>query len=30
MGINEVKDANSLNAIDVLVYSDKVFFWDQW
>jgi protein pelota len=26
MGINEIKDANSLNAIDVLVYSDKVFF----
>ncbi len=26
MGINEIKNANSLNAIDMLVYSDKVFF----
>ena len=26
MGIDEIKNANSLNAIDMLVYSDKVFF----
>ncbi len=26
MGIDEIKNANSLNAIDMVVYSDKVFF----
>ncbi|HEY0579538.1 MAG TPA: mRNA surveillance protein Pelota, partial [Candidatus Nitrosocosmicus sp.] len=26
IGINEVKYADSVNSIDVLVYSDKVFF----